>query len=256
MDMIYRRHCAFVYNMFMKKNLIGALGLILTLVIGFEAASSDLSARGLIKAKSRAVLASEIGAVVNTTPLRSGDTFQKGDLLIGFDCRLLKSQRDKVAAQTKASKAQLTNARDLETMRSIGALDVTMAQADYDKAVSELKIATLNVERCSIRAPYDGTVVQLMVNEFESVDLRRNLIEIVSSSALEVEIIAPADWLKKISIGQTGQILVDELGISTEIKFVAIGGAVDPVSQTILVRAQLNNPPADILPGMSGVVEP
>ena len=93
-----------------------------------------------------------------------------------------------------------------------------------------------------------------MVNEFESVDLR-NLIEIVSSSALEVEIIAPADWLKKSQLAKQAK-LVDELGISTEIKFVAIGGAVDPVSQTILVRAQLNNPPADILPGMSGVVEP
>ena len=102
-------------------------------------------------------------------------------------------------AQTKASKAQLENARD-EKMRSIGALDVTLAKADYDKAL-ELKIARLNVG-CAVKAPFDGTVVQLLINAFESVDLRRNLIEIVSSSALEVEIIAPADWLKQVSSGQ------------------------------------------------------
>ena len=219
-------------------------------------AADDLSARGLIKAKSRAVLASEIGAVVKKTPLRSGDTFKKGDTLIGFDCRLLKSQKDKVEAQTKASKAQLANARDLEKMRSIGALDVTLAKAEYDKARAELKIASLNVERCTVKAPFDGTVVQLLVNEFESVDLRRTLIEIVSSSALEVEIIAPAEWLKKVSAGQIARMEIDELGISSDVKIIAVGGAVDPVSQTVLIRAGFNTLPKDILPGMSGVVRP
>ena len=58
--------------------------------------ASEYSARGLIKAKSRAVLASEIGAVVSETPLRSGDSFKSGDLLIGFDCRLLKNQMEKI----------------------------------------------------------------------------------------------------------------------------------------------------------------
>jgi len=218
------------------------------------ALADDFSARGLVKAKSRAVLASEIGAVVDLTPFRSGDNFKKGDTLIGFDCRLLKSQKDKVEAQTNASKAQLANARDLEKMRSIGALDVTLAKADFDRARAELKIATLNVERCSVKAPFDGTVVQLLVNAFESVDLRRNLIEIVSSSALEVEIIAPADWLKRVSKGQKAQMDIDELGVSSEVEFIAVGGAVDPVSQTVIIRARFGELPNDILPGMSGVV--
>lgn len=240
----------------MSKIRLRLFGIVLAFICAPPAYSEDFSARGLVKAKSHAVLASEIGAVVSKTPFRSGDTFKKGDTLIGFDCRLLKSQKDKVDAQTKASKAQLANARDLEKMRSIGALDVTLAKAEYDKARAELKIANLNVERCTVKAPFDGTVVQLLVNAFESVDLRRNLIEIVSSSALEVEIIAPADWLKRVSSGQTARMDIDELGISSDVKIIAMGGAVDPVSQTVLIRADFTDLPKDILPGMSGVVRP
>jgi RND family efflux transporter MFP subunit len=240
----------------MSKKMLRFLAVVLSLIYAMPSAAENVSARGLIKAKSRAVLASEIGAVVNKTPLRSGDRFKKGDLLIGFDCRLLKSQKDKVEAQTKASKAQLANARDLEKMRSIGALDVTLAKADYDKARAELNIASLNVERCSVKAPFDGTVVQLLVNQFESVDLRRNLIEIVSSLDLEIEVIAPADWLKRLSNGQTAKIDIDELGVTSNVEIIAMGGAVDPVSQTVLIRARFINPPKDILPGMSGVVRP
>jgi len=238
----------------MRKIRVCLLNIFFAFGCSSAALADDFSARGLVKAKSRAVLASEIGAVVDLTPFRSGDNFKKGDTLIGFDCRLLKSQKDKVEAQTNASKAQLANARDLEKMRSIGALDVTLAKADFDRARAELKIATLNVERCSVKAPFDGTVVQLLVNAFESVDLRRNLIEIVSSSALEVEIIAPADWLKRVSKGQKAQMDIDELGVSSEVEFIAVGGAVDPVSQTVIIRARFGELPDDILPGMSGVV--
>lgn len=230
--------------------------ILLPLTFTSTAMAQDISARGLVKAKSRAVLASEIGAVVNKTPLRSGDAFKKGDLLIGFDCRLLTNQKDKVAAQTTGAKAELANARDLEKMRSIGKLDVTLAEAGYKTAQAELRIASLNVERCSVKAPFDGTVVQLLVNEYESVDLRSNLIEIVSSSALEVEIIAPADWLNRLTPGQQAVMNVDELGTATPLEIIAIGGAVDPVSQTVLIRARFTNKPTDILPGMSGVVRP
>lgn len=218
--------------------------------------AQEMSARGLVKAKSRAVLASEIGAVVSQTPFRAGDPFKKGDVLIGFDCRLLKSQKDKVAAQEKASKAQLANARDLEKMRSIGKLDVTMAKAENDKDRAELNIAKLNVERCSVKAPYDGTVVQLLVNQYESIDLRRNLIEVVSSSELEVEVIAPANWLTQVTKGQIAQMKIDELDQSATVEILAMSGAVDPVSQTVLIRGRIIDKPDGLLPGMSGAFKP
>lgn len=226
------------------------------LLLPTSSSAQEISARGLVKAKSRAVLASEIGAVVSQTPYRAGDTFKKGDVLIGFDCRLLKSQKDKVEAQEKASKAQLINARDLEKMRSIGKLEVTMAKAENDKDRAELNIAKLNVERCRIKAPYDGTVVHLLVNQYESVDLRRNLIEIVSSSELEVEVIAPANWLTQVTKGQKAQMHIDELGQSATVEVLAMSGAVDPVSQTVLIRGRIIDKPDGLLPGMSGAFKP
>jgi len=44
------------------------------------------------------------------------------------------------------------------------------------------------------------------------------------------------------------------LGISSEVTILAVGGAVDPVSQTVLIRASFNSLPEDVLPGMSGMV--
>lgn len=221
-----------------------------------SAVAQDKVARGLIKAKEHAILASEIGAVVVKTPKRTGDSFKKGDLLIGFDCRLLASQKDKVAAEMKAAKARLDNAKELERMRSIGKLDVTLAKADLDKTRAELKMADFNVNRCNVTAPFDGKVVGLLVNRFESVDLRRSLIEIVSSSDLEVEVIAPAQWLNSVSVAQQARMDIDELATSVDVEVVAVGGAVDPVSQTVVIRGRIIEAPDGLLPGMSGAFRP
>jgi RND family efflux transporter MFP subunit len=254
---IFNMLCKIIHNKNPIRLILGLVGCIALLLLQPTPLSAqEISARGLVKAKSRAVLASEIGAVVSQTPYRAGEAFKKGDVLIGFDCRLLKSQKDKVEAQEKASKAQLINARDLEKMRSIGKLEVTMAKAENDKARAELNIAKLNVERCRIKAPFDGTVVQLLVNQYESIDLRRNLIEIVSSSELEVEVLAPANWLTRVSKGQIAKMQIDELNKSAKVEVLAISGAVDPVSQTVLIRGRIAEKPDGLLPGMSGAFKP
>ena len=66
----------------MNKKPVYLISLTVAIICVTTAYAETFSARGLVKAKSRAVLASEIGAVVNKTPFRSGDTFKKGDALI------------------------------------------------------------------------------------------------------------------------------------------------------------------------------
>ncbi|MGB0342962.1 MAG: efflux RND transporter periplasmic adaptor subunit [Parvibaculales bacterium] len=212
-------------------------------------------ARGLVKAQTRAIMASEIAAIVTAVPKRTGDSFKKGDTLVSFDCRIFKSQMAKVAADAKAARARLTNSRDLEKMRSIGKLDVTLAEAEVEKTRAELDIARLNVDRCTIKAPFPGKVVELLVNRHESVDLRRNLIEIVSSETLEVEVIVPGRWLPAIRAGQQVTMLIDETGKRATVTIEAVSGAIDPVSQTTVLRGAIQAADAaDLLPGMSGVL--
>lgn len=212
-------------------------------------------ARGLVKAQTRAILASEIAAIVTAVPKRTGDSFKKGETLVSFDCRIFKSQMAKVAADAKAARARLANSRDLEKMRSIGKLDVTLAEAEVEKTRAELDIARLNVDRCTIQAPFPGKVVELLVNRHESVDVRRNLIEIVSSETLEVEVIVPGRWLPAINPGQQVNMLIDETGRRAKVTIEAVSGAIDPVSQTTVLRGAIQAADAaDLLPGMSGVL--
>jgi multidrug efflux pump subunit AcrA (membrane-fusion protein) len=49
---------------------------------------------------------------------------------------------------------------------------------------------------------------------------------------------------------------IDELEKSAMVEVLAISGAVDPVSQTVLIRGRIIEKPDGLLPGMSGAFKP
>ncbi len=218
------------------------------------AVDESYQARALIKAVDRAVLSGELAAKVVKLPLRPGEAFSKGDLLVGLDCALYQAQSAKVSAEHKAAGLKLDNMRKLDQLRSVGALDVALAQAEQTKTAAALRIVRLNVSRCEIRAPYDGRVVTMMINRFENIRQQQELIEIVSDTNLEAEVVVPAPWLAWVKTGTSFALLIDDTTTRLQTEVSAVTPAIDAVSQTVLLRAKL---PLDagLIPGMSATAE-
>lgn len=228
------------------------LGFYLITTAGF--ATDDMRARGLIKSSERAIFAGEITARIIALPKRTGDMFQTGDVLVEFDCRAFKAQMQKVEAETNAAKTQLANAKQLEKLRSVGKLDVALAEANYQKTSAELELAQLNAERCKIIAPFSGRVVQQFVRAHETASPQQHLIEVAGTENMEVEVIVPSTWLARLKTGSQHAMSIDETGAQVTVELVAISGAVDPVSQTLVLRARIISTHEGLLPGMSGEI--
>ncbi len=207
--------------------------------------------RGVVQAVHQATLSAEIAARVLEIPFRGGDAFAKDDILVRFDCAIFEAQRDKVSAELRAAQAKLTNDRKLEVMRSIGVLEVTLSEMAVQQTEAELRMARINIERCTIKAPWSGKVVQRLVNENEGIKLNQGLMSIVSTQALELTVVVPSIWMRKLKPGQRFSFKVDETGSSHEATIITLGSTVDAVSQTLSLRARIDIDPK-LLPGMSG----
>lgn len=213
-------------------------------------AQAEYEARAVIKALDRAVLSGEIAAKVARMPVRSGEAFAKGDLLVELDCALYQAQADKVSAEVRAAKIKRDNARELKSYNSIGEVDVALAQSEYAQSLAELRIARLNTERCAIKAPWDGRVVGVHVSTHENIRQQQELIEIVADRRLEAEVVVPAAWLSWLQAGQSLRLQVDDSAESTSAQVSAIIPTIDAVSQTVLLRATLAQD-TQLIPGMS-----
>ena len=238
----------------MKKFLFTIL--ISYLFLNFTHAEEEAKeARALVTATEKVSISSELAARVENINFLLGDPFEKGDVLISFDCKIYKAQKEVIQANYDSANIQLKNDKELLEMRSIGKLQYQLSESALKKAKAELNIAKLNVDRCEIVAPYNGKVMDVYTSIFSTIEQRQPLMDIVGDGLLEAEIVVPSNWLRWLKKGHEVKIVFDETGETLDAKVISLGATVDAVSQTIELKAQFNEKYESLIPGMSGIVK-
>ena len=210
--------------------------------------------RALVVASQEAILSSELAARIENIAVKEMQRFKKGDLLIQFDCSLYEAQKDVVSANANGALIKLKSDEQMLQMRSIGKYELELSISEYEKAKSELRIAELNVERCQIKAPFDGAVEEVVVNTFETIQPQVELMKIIQTDILELEMVVSSEWISWLTIGHPIKVYIDEIQKEFNASISGIGANVDPVSQTIQLKGTITDASPALLPGMSGRV--
>ena len=228
--------------------------IILSLLFTISSKAEVRESRALVVASQEAVLSSELAARITSISVKEMERFKKGDLLIQFDCSLYEAQKDVVRANENSALIKLKSDEQMLQMRSIGKYELELSISEYEKAKSELRIAELNVERCEIRAPFDGAVEEVVVNAFESIQPQVELMKIIKTDVLELEMVVSSEWVSWLTIGHPITVYIDEIQEAFNASISGIGANVDAVSQTIQLKGTITNASSALLPGMSGRV--
>jgi membrane fusion protein, multidrug efflux system len=203
---------------------------------------------------SYTTLAAEISARISRMPVKESDRFAKGDLLVLLDCSLQQAQLQKASAEQNAAEQVLAANIQLDSMNSIGKLELELSRASLDKARAEVLASKTILEKCRISAPFNGRIVEQRAREQQYVQPGEPLLEILDDSQLELEFIVPSRWLAAIRQGDSLSVDIDETGRSYPARFTRIGARVDPVSQSIKVAATIDGEYPELIAGMSGIV--
>jgi membrane fusion protein, multidrug efflux system len=221
-------------------------------LIAPSAMAETLTARGVVKSLAEATISVDYTARITQLPVLEGDSFLQGDVLISFDCKRFNAEIAAAKANAHAQELTYSNNKRLLARGAIGANEVKISQAQYEKARAEAVAAQARTGNCDYRAPFDGKMVERIAQEHESPAASQPLIKIVDTTRLEAEAIVPSQWLKWMKQGQGVSFLIDETGDTANGEVIRVGAAVDPVSQTVKVYLDLSKSDSAILPGMSG----
>lgn len=216
------------------------------------AASGKQNVRVLIVPPREAKLSALMEGRLTSMPKAPGAAFRQGEVLAEFDCRSQKAEMAMSAARLEKAQRAYESQQSLVKLNASSNLDVAMAKADLAEAKARHQQTEVNVDRCVIVAPYAGWVVRRAANQFETVAAGTPVIEIVESGALRLELLVPSKWLRWLKAGQSFKVHVDEIDRDVPARISSLGSRVDPVSQTIAVRAELVQQVPGVLPGMSG----
>lgn len=185
---------------------------------------------------------------------RMGDTFDKGDVLIQLDNTVLLSIYQKSEADVDRSLAQLHAIQKLHNDGISSNYELANAEAGYKKALAQLALAKKNLDATTIRAPFDGSVQRLDIEEHELPIEDHPMIEVIDDNVLLAKFLVSSYLLPKLYIGKPIVIHVNETGKPVIAKISRIGAMIDPSSSTIEIEARIDNKKHHLKAGMTGTV--
>ena len=208
--------------------------------------------RGVIKAKSEAMISSRLTARIVSMPYKVGDSFGRGAPLVQFDCSTIRARLNAAQAATTAYKKTYETNVELDQYEAVGKNDVAVSKANLGKASAEASAIGAELTDCAIAAPFSGRVVEKIGNVQEVAASGQPLMKIQSGGALEVDLIVPSTWLTWLRPGAEFAFKIDETGETIKGTVTRLGASVDPVSKTIRISGDVSGATGPTLPGMSG----
>ena len=210
--------------------------------------------RAQISTVNYTTITAELSEKVLKLPFRDGQKFKKGDVLVIFDCGVQEAQLNKSKAELSIAERNANTKEKLLKLGAAGRIEYENSLSEFQKMKAQLSELEVILSRCMTRAPYHGNVVEQRVRPQQFVSAGQPLLEIIDNSALELEFIVPSKWSSWLNENNQFNIHMDETNKDYPAKVTQIGARIDPISQTIKVRATIQGNFADLRPGMSGTV--
>ncbi|MBF0444308.1 MAG: efflux RND transporter periplasmic adaptor subunit [Magnetococcales bacterium] len=214
--------------------------------------NSPLVARVILAVEDESLLSSQIDGRIKKIKVRDGDRFAAGDTLVTIDCAIYKARQKKIKAQYIAAKHNLDSQKKLKQLRTGSTMNLHSAMANLAKAEAEMEIIRVTLNMCSIKAPFSGLLVKREAYIQQYISKGEPLLEIIDDSTIQARLIVPSKWLLWLKKGAQFSFNLEETNRSYNAIVSHIGVRIDPASQTVSIKGDVQGKNPELRVGMGG----
>ncbi len=217
---------------------------------------TQLQAVGSLRASNGAELSLQLAGTVEEIDFQSGDTVEKGKVLLR-----LRSDDDVAklkALEAQAELAQITYDRDL---RQFKAQAVSQQVVDTDAANLKNAQALAGQQRAivdqkTLKAPFAGQLGIRQIDLGQYLSPGTPVVTLQALSPIYIDFLLPQQQVAQIKVGQKVEARVDAFPDRTyEGEIFAINPKIEIGTRNVIVRATVGNEDHSLLPGMFARVD-
>lgn len=203
-------------------------------------------------AEVETVISSPIVGIISQIPSRVGTAFEKGEVILRFDCTENEARAQIAQAELTSASETLEAKIRLKSMDAASEIEVTTAAAQAAKADAQFKLSQYQAGQCQFVAPFSGYVVRVMGKPHQTATVGQPLLEIISSGVPKLRVSANSRLFTRVRVGTPLRVTIDETGMTYNAQVSLVNARIDPVNQTFEMEARVQGPASNLLPGMSG----
>lgn len=206
---------------------------------------------GTVEEMTGSALSFTVSGTVKKISVVPGQQVRKGDLIAEID-------DETISNAYKAASAVLTQAEDayarmkqLYDKGSLPEIQWVEIQSQLEQAKAAEQISKKNLDDCKLYAPFSGAISSKNVEPGQNVIPGMTVVKLVTVNPVKIKIAVPENEIARIQIGQSAHIEVSALeGKTFDGRIIEKGIAANPVSRSYEVKASIENPSGELLPGM------
>jgi RND family efflux transporter MFP subunit len=206
----------------------------------------------VLKAKREATLSARVDGQIESIPVVFGQQFNEGDLLVKIRDTIYSAALARAGAILQAAARNFDMVSEMRGRADASEIDLENAKRDAAVASSAYRLAEEDLSSCVIAAPFPGRVLQVVVNEQESIQRQQPLMQIVDDRTLMAHFLMPQTLYSQLKQGMELQIDIPILNTTVPAKVERISAAFDSNSKTIEVYAEIDNSGDQFRVGMNG----
>jgi RND family efflux transporter MFP subunit len=230
------------------------------LVASTEKIADTTEYLSILKSRHSATINPQVEGYVTKIFVKSGDRVRAGEPLLQIDPlkqeAFVSSQDAARVAQEATVRLAKTNWERAQKLSEAGVIsksDYDNAQASYDSAVAQLKSLEQQLQQQQVElryyrvsAPMDGIIGDVPVRIGDRVAVTTVLTTVDEPGALEAYLYIPADRAKDLHLGLPVKLLDEAGAVRTETQVTFVSPQVDTETQTVLAKAAVSNPKANL----------
>jgi len=213
--------------------------------------TDSFTALGDARANESVEIIARISSVVTGIHFTEGQQVAKGDLLVSLDAAEITAQLAVARAQRDKLKSQYERSQSLAKTRVVSESELDQLAADVRGAEADVRAVQARLDQYSIRAPITGVLGLRHVSLGALVGTDTLITTLDDTSIIKVQFSMPEVFLASITQGM-------EVDASSEVYpeqrfpgvIVSLDSRIDPMTRSIAVVAEVQNPERLLRPGM------
>jgi len=216
----------------------------------------EVQAVGSLWARDAVMLRAEITGKVAEIDFKEGSAVEQGQLLLKIDDSLLRAELDQAQANLQLKQSQYARAQQLTQEGFISAQARDEVASELAVSQAQAKLAQAQLDKTSIRAPFDGVLGFRSVSIGDYVAPGTDLVRIEAIDPLFVEFQIPEHYLPMVKEGTPVTLRFDALsGEFFPGQIDVIAPALDAQGRAVRLRARIPNSDMRLRPGMFARVQ-
>lgn len=222
----------------------------------------------IVNAFRKADVVAQVQGVITRINFKEGEFIEQGQVVVQFDDRRYRYEVERLTYKEKGLELALELAKETlkiqeelyssEAAALQGVLkqrsEVANLEAALGEAKADLNLAKLNLENCTIRAPFSGHLATLYKQPFEGCSSFEKVFHLVDSQKVYTVANVSVGNVRRFKVGEKALFISDSGGRFHGL-IERIGKIVDPKSHTKKVYVLITNEDGRLEVGISGSLQ-